>query len=318
MQIVILDGYTLNPGDLEWSGFNALGNCTIYDRTSPDQLIERSKDAELIITNKVVIDAETMAKLPKLKYIGVLATGYNVIDLNAATQKGIVVTNIPAYSTRSVAQLVFSFILNFAQKVQVHSDEVKAGKWVNCKDFHFTLTPQVELVDKILGIVGFGQIGQSVAKLGLAFGMKVIFFNPGNKEGLLEGAKQVSLHELFEIADFISLNCPLTAQNKEFVNSSLLSMMKPSSYLINTGRGPLINESDLARALNSESIAGAGLDVLSTEPPKGDNPLLSAKNCIITPHMAWATFEARKRLMSIAVENIKAFLVKRPLNQVNI
>ena len=185
MQIVILDGYTLNPGDLEWSGFNALGNCTIYDRTSPDQLIERSKDAELIITNKVVIDAETMAKLPKLKYIGVLATGYNVIDLNAATQKGIVVTNIPAYSTRSVAQLVFSFILNFAQKVQVHSDEVKAGKWVNCKDFHFTLTPQVELVDKILGIVGFGQIWQSVAKFGLAFGMNVIFFNPGNKEVLL-------------------------------------------------------------------------------------------------------------------------------------
>ena len=316
MKIVVLDGFTLNPGDLSWDRFKAKGECLVYDRTTPEELMERAIGAEVLITNKVVLDASTIAKLPSLRYIGVLATGYNVVDVGAAKKHGVLVTNIPAYSTDSVAQLVFAFILNFAQQVVQHSSEVKSGKWATCKDFSFTVSPQMELAGKTLGIVGFGKIGQKVAHIGKAFGMEVIFYAPSQKSGLGALAKQVSLGEVFKESDFVSINCPLTPENLGFVNASLLKTMKPGSFLVNTGRGPLINEADLAHYLNNNKIAGAGLDVLSTEPPQPDNPLPTAKNCYITPHIAWATLEARQRLMDIAVDNLGAYISGKPQNVV--
>lgn len=316
MKIVVLDGYTLNPGDLSWGGIKELGDCTIYDRTPPEKTVERAKGAEAVFTNKVVFNREVIQKLPGLKFIGVLATGYNVVDLDAATDAGIVVTNIPAYSTASVAQMVFSHILHIVQNVSKHAESVKNGDWANSIDFSYHITPQTELAGKTLGIIGFGQIGQAVAKIGLALGMKILFNNRSKKETNLD-ARQVDLDILLTESDFISINCPLTNENAGFINKAAIDNMKTSAILINTGRGPLINENDLAEALNNGRIAGAGLDVLSTEPPAPDNPLLSAKNCYITPHIAWATTEARERLMKIATENLKSFLAEKPQNKVN-
>lgn len=316
MKIVVLDGYVLNPGDLSWNGIKEVGECTIYDRTSAEQTLERSKGADVLITNKVVLNKEIIEKLPELKYIGVLATGYNIVDTDAAKKSGVVVTNIPAYSTESVAQMVFSHILNFAQNVSVHADSVAKGEWAKSVDFAYWKTPQMELAGKTLGVIGFGQIGAAVAKIGLAFGMNVIFNNRSKKETGLE-TRQVELNTLFAESDFISINCPLTPENTGFINKVAFSKMKPTVFLVNTGRGLLINEQDLADALNTGKIAGAGLDVLSEEPAKTDNPLTTAKNCYITPHIAWATFEARSRLMKIAAENLKAFKKGAPINVVS-
>lgn len=316
MKIVVLDGYALNPGDLSWEGIEKLGDCTVYNRTLPELTVERAKNADAVTTNKVVFDRKLISELPKLKYIGVLATGFNVVDVVAAKEAGIVVTNIPTYSTDSVAQMVFSHILNFAQNVSVHANSVSRGDWIKSIDFSYWKTPQIELVGKTMGIIGFGQIGQAVAKIGLAFGMKIIFNNRSKKETDLD-ANQVELNELLSESDFISINCPLTNENSGFINKNTIEKMKSTAFLVNTGRGLLINEQDLADALNSEKIAGAGLDVLSLEPATENNPLSKAKNCFITPHIAWATIEARARLMNIATQNIKAFLDGNPQNVVS-
>ena len=316
MKITVLDGYTLNPGDLSWDALKKLGDCTIFERTPVEKTVERAKDAGAVFTNKVVFNREIISRLPHLKYIGVLATGYNVVDLEAAREAGVVVTNIPAYSTASVAQMVFSHILNLVQNVSKHAESVKKGEWTNSIDFSYHLTPQTELAGKTLGIIGFGQIGQAVAKIGLAFGMTILFTNRSKKEAN-PNVRQVDLDTLLSESDFISINCPLTPENERFINKSAIEKMKTSAILINSGRGPLIHENDLADALNKGRIAGAGLDVLSTEPPKADNPLLSAKNCYITPHIAWATTEARERLMEIAIQNLKSFIDGTPQNVVN-
>jgi glycerate dehydrogenase len=316
MEIVGMDGFALNPGDLSWKEVEKLGSFTVYDRTPPELTVKRAENADAVFTNKVVFNKKVLEQLPKLKYIGVLATGYNVVDVEAAKKAGIVVTNIPAYSTASVAQMVFSHILHFVQNVSVHAASVSKGEWAANKDFSYWKTPQVELAGKTLGIIGFGQIGQAVAKIALAFGMKVIFNNRSKKETAID-ARQVELDKLLSESDFISINCPLTDENAGFINKTILEKMKSSAFLVNTGRGPLINEQDLADALNSGKIAGAGLDVLSTEPPLKTNPLFTAKNCSITPHIAWATFEARTRLMKIAAENLKAFINGNPVHVVN-
>ncbi len=315
MNIVVLDGHTLNPGDLQWDEIAECGNLTVYERTAPQQTVERSKNAEIVFTNKVVFDRKTIGKLTQLKYIGILATGYNVVDVTAASERGIVVTNIPAYSTASVAQMVFAHILHFTQNVAKHAQSVAEGGWAQSIDFSYWLTPQTELAGKTLGIIGFGQIGQEVAKIGLAFGMNIVFSNRSNKSTSLH-AKQVSLDTLLAASDFISINCPLTDENKGFINYTAIKKMKPSVFLVNTGRGPLINENDLADALNNGRVAGAGLDVLSIEPPSKDNPLLRSKNCFITPHIAWATTASRKRLMHMAADNLKSFLNGKPQNVV--
>lgn len=316
MKVVVLDGYTLNPGDLSWDAIKKSGECTIYDRTSPDKTVERAKDADAIFTNKVVLNKQIIEQLPKLRFIGVLATGYNVVDTVAAKNAGIIVCNIPAYSTQSVAQLVFSHILHFSQNISTHAQSVNQGEWAKSIDFAYWLTPQTELANKTLGIIGFGQIGQAVAKIGLAFGMKILFNNRSKKTTELD-ATQADLETLLSESDFISINCPLTEENKGFINKTTIDKMKPSAFLINTGRGPLINEQDLADALNAGRIAGAGLDVLSVEPALADNPLPKAKNCCITPHIAWATLEARQRLMKIAANNLEAFINGEPINLVN-
>ncbi len=308
MKIVVLDGYALNPGDLSWKRLQEIGDCVIYDRTSQEEILLRSVDAEVLITNKVIINQTSIEQLPKLKYIGVTATGYNVVDVKAASNKGIVVTNIPAYSTDSVAQLVFAHILTVANRVELHSNSVKNGDWANCPDFSYCKSPQTELTGKTLGIVGFGRIGQRVAEIGLAFGMKVIFQNRSVRNDLPKGIIQKTLGEVFSESDFISLNCPLTTDNMEFVNQELLKTMKQTAVIINTGRGGLINENDLATALNMGIIKAACLDVLSTEPPKAENPLIGAKNCFITPHLAWATYEARERLLEVTIDNLNCFI----------
>lgn len=313
MKIVVLDGYTLNPGDLNWDKLKQLGECVIYDRTSPEETLERIQGADAIFTNKVIINSEHLQSTPSLKFIGVLATGYNVIDVEGAKSAGVTVCNIPAYSTDSVAQMVFSHILHFVQNVSMHANSVSRGEWAKSIDFTYRLTPQIELAGKTLGIIGFGQIGQAVARIGLAFGMKIIYQNRSKKKTELQ-AHQVDIETLYEKSDFISINCPLTEDNKEFINASSITKMKPGVFLVNTGRGPLIEEQALADALNSGKISGAGLDVLSTEPPAEDNPLFAAKNCWITPHIAWATFEARSRLLEIAVQNLKGFMNGKPQN----
>lgn len=317
MKIVVLDGHTLNPGDLSWSEIKALGELTVFDRTKPEQTIERATEAGIVYTNKVILNREIIYQLPKLKFIGVLATGYNVVDTVAASEAGITVCNIPAYSTQSVAQLVFAHLLHFANNVGLHVASVKNKDWNNSADFAYWLSPQTELAGKTLGIIGFGQIGQAVARIALAFGMRVIFNNRSKKTTSLD-ACQTDLDTLLRTSDYISINCPLTSDNKGFINKFTISKMKPTAYLINTGRGPLINEQDLADALNSGQIAGAGLDVLSVEPALPDNPLPKAKNCNITPHIAWATLEARRRLMKIAADNLQAFLDGKPINRVGV
>jgi glycerate dehydrogenase len=309
MVITVLDAYTLNPGDLDWGPLRQLGNCLVYDRTPPEDVVSRSAGSDVILTNKVVISRASMERLPELRYIGVLATGYNIVDVAAAKARGIVVTNVPGYATTSVAQMVFAHLFNLALGLDRHTAAVRAGKWSSSSDFCFRETPLTELAGKVMGIVGFGQIGKATARLAKAFGMEVIVTDrPGATLSLDDGMRQVALDDLFMMSDVVSLHCPLTPGTRELVNSKRLSLMKPTAFLINTSRGPLIEEAALARALNEGRIAGAGLDVLAVEPPFADHPLVAARNCCITPHIAWATQEARKRLLEVVISNLKAFL----------
>lgn len=307
MKIVVLDGYTLNLAEAFQKELADLGECLYYDRTPAEKVLERLQEAEVAFTNKVVLSEEIIAALPKLKYIGVLATGYNVVDIEAAKMRGIVVTNIPAYSTESVAQTVFAHLLTISNQVAHYTEEARTGMWCKCPDFTYTNTPLLEWNGKTMGIVGLGNIGLAVARIALAFGMKVIAYTSKKKEELPEGISSVSKKELFQQSDVLSLHCPLTSETREFVCAETLSWMKPTAIIINTSRGLVVNEADLAQALNEEKICAAGVDVLSTEPPKEDNPLLSARNCYITPHIAWATLEARTRLMRIAIDNLKSY-----------
>lgn len=316
MKIVVLDGYGLNPGDLSWEALQALGELTVYDRTSPAELLDRAAGAEILLTNKTVLTADNLAALPDVRYIGVLATGYNVVDIPAANARGIVVTNIPAYSTASVAQMDFAHLLNITQRVGHYAHDNREGRWVNHPDFCYWDTPLVELAGKQMGLVGLGHTGMATARLALAFGMEVCAYTSKSPEQLPEGIRKCSLDELFAECDVLSLHCPLTADTKELVNARRLATMKPTAIVLNTGRGPLVNEADLADALNRGVIAAAGVDVLSTEPPQADNPLLTARNCFVTPHIAWATLEARTRLMDIAVANVKGFLQGQVINQI--
>lgn len=317
MNIVLLDGYTINPGDLGWSALQSLGNCTLYERTAPKEIVERARNAEIVLTNKVVLSREILVQLPQLKYIGVLATGVNVVDLAAAQEQKIIVTNVPAYSTMSVAQTVFALLLELTHHVGSHSDSVKSGTWSACKDFSFWNFPLIELAGKKFGVFGFGAIGQATAKIASALGMHVLVSTRTPDKYKHLQAAFVEQQQLFERSDVLSLHCALTEKTKNLVNAKTLSVMKPSALLINTSRGGAIDERALADALNSGRLAGAGLDVLSTEPPESNNPLLSAKNCIITPHFAWATREARIRLLQIAIQNIKAFIEGNPVHIVS-
>lgn len=305
MNIVILDGYTLNPGDLDWLPIHKLGHADIYDRSNADEIVERAKDAEVLLVNKVMLNEAILDQLPKLKYIGVMATGFNNIDINAAKKHNIIVTNVKAYGPASVAQQTFALLLALVNHAELHSQSVYAGDWVSSPDFCYWKTPLTELAGKTMGLIGLGDIGSQVAKIALAFGMKVIAYRKHPEQ--TEGIEMVSLDEIFAKSDVLSLHCPLTEETKGIVNQERLSKMRRNAFVLNTGRGPLINESDLAEALRNGIIAGAGLDVLSTEPPKADNPLLSAPNCIITPHVAWATFEARKRLLQMVANNLESF-----------
>lgn len=314
MKIAILDAYTANPGDLSWSALEALGDLTIYDRTAPAEVVERATGADAILTNKVIIGKNEMDALPSLKYIGVLATGYNVVDIPEAHKRGITVTNIPAYSTMSVAQMAFAHILNIHNQVAMHSQAVKAGAWSDATDFSFQLTTQQEIATMTIGLVGLGNTGMATAKIALAFGMNVQAFTSKPQEALPAGIKKVTMDELFQTSDIVSLHCPLTESTKELVNKDRLAQMKNTAILINTGRGPLLNEQDVADALNNNVIAAAGIDVLSKEQPLPDCPLLSAKNCYITPHIAWATLQARVRLIQIASDNMKSFIEGKPVN----
>ena len=316
MKIVVLDGYALNPGDLSWNEMGKLGELTVHERTSPNELLERAYDAEVLITNKTLITAAKMDALPHLKYIGVLATGYNVVDIEAAKKHQIVVTNIPAYSTSSVAQLVFAHLLNITQRVDYYTKENKKGRWTNNSDFCYWDTNLIELSGKKMGVVGLGNIGQATASIAHAFGMKVYAYTSKSQSMLPAYIQKIELDELFSVCDVISLHCPLTKETQEMVNAKRIKTMKPTAIIINTGRGALINEKDLADALNNEYIYAAGLDVLSSEPPLPDNPLLSARNCFITPHIAWATVEARSRLMNIAVNNLKNYMEGNVINNV--
>lgn len=316
MKIVVLDGYAANPGDLSWERLEALGECTVYPRTTDEQLLERAANAEILLTNKVIINRTAIEALPQLKYIGVLATGYNVVDVAAAKEHGVVVTNIPAYSTPSVAQMVFAHILNITQRVGHYTEEARHGVWSACQDFSYSNTPLMELQGKKIGIIGLGNTGYNTARIAIGFGMKVHAYTSKSRLQLPPEVRKMELDELFATCDIVSLHCPLTEETRELVNKRRLKLMKPSAILINTGRGPLVNEQDLADALNNGILYAAGVDVLSTEPPRTGNPLLSAKNCFITPHIAWATQEARQRLMEIACDNVEQFIKNKPQNVV--
>ncbi len=320
MKIVELDGYAANPGDLSWDGFRELGKLTVYDRTAPEDVLERAKGAQVILTNKVVITEELMEQLPDLQYIGVLATGYNVVDIPAARRHGIIVTNIPAYSTMSVAQMVMAHLLNITNQVALHSEAVKQGEWQRNKDFSFSLTPLIELDGKTLGIVGLGNTGTATARIAQSLGMRILAYSSKSAEALQQMGidKAESYEQLFREADVLSLHCPLTEETKHLVNAERLQLMKPTAILINTGRGPLVDEVALAAALNEGRIMAAGVDVLQEEPPRKGSPLIGARNCYITPHIAWATQAARARLLDIALENIKAFLRGKPQNVVTL
>ncbi|MDO4586434.1 MAG: D-2-hydroxyacid dehydrogenase [Planctomycetia bacterium] len=318
MKIVILDGYTTNPGDLSWNGFEELGDLTIYDRTLSEEKVARAFEAEIVLSNKVVLDAATIAQLPHLKYIGLFSTGYNVVDLQAARARGIPVTNIPSYSTESVVQSTFAHLLNIASNLSQNTTTVRNGDWVKSIDFCYWNNSLMELFGKTLGIVGFGTIGQRVAQVAQAFGMNVLAYgrhlNPGE---IRDGVLFVPFESLLQKSDIISLHCPLNDDNRHFINQKSLAMVKRGAILINTARGPLLDEQAVADALNEGRLGGFGADVLSTEPPQNNNPLLNAKNSYITAHNAWATFEARSRLISIAVANVQAFLNGKPQNVVN-
>lgn len=317
MNIVILDGYTLNPGDLDWLPLEKIGSLTVYERTSADEVVKRSADAEIVLTNKTKITGDMIKALPKLKYIGELATGFDNVDVKTAGERGIPVCNVPGYSSSSVAQLTIALMLELIYKTGKRSEEVHGGAWTKSKDFCFGHIGLFELEGKILGLIGLGQIGATVAKIALAFGMKVIVSVRNPDKYNIEGVSFVSREECFKQADFISLHCPLTDDTRQMVNSTLIDIMKPSAYIINTARGALINEQDLADALNSNKIAGAALDVLSAEPPPANNPIFGAANCIITPHIAWATKQARERLLNESIKNIEAFLNDKLRNVVN-
>lgn len=316
MKIVILDGFTTNGGDLSWNGISELGDLTVYDRTAPGEVIDRCLGAEAVLTNKVIITDEVMQALPQLKYIGVMATGYNVVDIDAARRRGIVVTNVPAYSTPSVAQMVFAHLLNITNQVALHDRQVHEGRWAGNQDFCFYSAPLIELASKQMGIVGLGQTGSAVAKIALALGMRVMAFTSKSQESLPEGIIKGSLDEMFATSDVVSLHCPLTPDTKHIVNAARLATMKPSAIVINTGRGPLVNEQDLADALNNGTIAAAAVDVLSTEPPTADNPLLAARNFHITPHIAWASQAARARLIDTLASNLKGYISGNVVNNV--
>ena len=312
MNIVILDAYTIMQEDLNFDFLKSLGNLTIYERTKENEIIERVKNQDIVLTNKVIIDKEVIDN-SNIKMIQVLSTGYNNVDITYAREKGIIVCNVPAYSTTSVAQLTFSYMLFFANHVNIESREVFRGKWLNSIDFMYMSTPQFELFNKTLGIIGYGKIGKEIAKIATAFGMKIIVYS----KSFHDNVNNVTLDELAKESDFISINCPLTIETKEMINKDFLSKMKKTAYLINTARGPIINEQDLANALNDKLISGAAIDVLSTEPPLPNNPLLKTKNLIITPHLAWATYESRSRLLKIVSDNIIGFVNNSIINQVN-
>ena len=316
MRIVVLDGYTLNPGDLSWDGLRACGTCEIHPRTPAELVVERSREADIVITNKIELGREEIGQLPRLKYIGVTATGYNIVDLAAARGRGIPVTNVPTYGTRSVAEMVFAHLFNLTLHVGQHAQGVQEGRWTRSADFCYWDFPLTELSGKTLGIVGFGRIGRAVARAAAAFEMRVLVYD-ATTVAPEQGIEPVDLETLFRTSDVVSLHCPLTPQTERLVNSERLAWMKPTALLINTSRGALVDDQALADALNAGRIAGAGLDVLAVEPPPADQPLFAAKNCYITPHIAWATQAARQRLLDAAVANIRAFLDGKPRNVVN-
>jgi glycerate dehydrogenase len=322
MKIVVLDGYTLNPGDLTWDDLKALGPCDIYERTPTEQVLHRAAEAEVLLTNKAAITREHIQNLPKLKYIGILATGTNIVDLTAARERGIVVSNVPAYGTSSVAQTTVALLLELTQHVGLHSNSVHQGRWTSNPDWCYSERPLIELDGLTMGIIGLGRIGAAVARIAAALGLNVIALGRTSSQErvttenspLAPAVKRVDMETLFRQSDVVSLHCPLTPETKHMINAERLLWMKPSAFLLNTSRGQLVDENALAVALNSGKLAGAGLDVLSEEPPPASNPLLSARNCIITPHLAWATKAARSRLMQTAVENVRAFLSGKPRN----
>ena len=317
MKIIVLDGYAANPNDLSWEPLAQMGDLTVYDRTTPEEVEERAADAEIVLTNKVVLDARQLAKLPKLRYIGVLATGYNVVDIAEAKRRNIIVTNIPAYSTQSVAQMTFAHILNIVGQVGHYARLNRDGRWSENRDFCYWDTPLRELSGMTLGIVGLGNIGMSVARIAIAFGMEVFALTSKEQTSLPEGLQKTSLDHLLAVSDILTLHCPLTESTREMVNAKSISKMKKGAIIINTGRGPLVNEQEVADALQSGHLAAYGADVLSVEPPSADNPLLHAPNAYITPHIAWATFEARTRLMDIATANVRAFLDGKPIHSIS-
>jgi glycerate dehydrogenase len=316
MRLTILDAYTANPGDLSWASLECLASCTVHDRTPDDQIIERAKDAELVLTNKTVLNRSTISALPNLRYIGVLATGYNVVDIAAAKERGVVVTNVPGYGTPSVAQAVLALLLELTNHVGHHAQTVREGRWSKSEDFCYWDGTLIELEGRTLGILGYGTIGERVAKIAVALGMRVLANRRTWKEKPLPGVEPATQEEIFTQSDVLSLHCPLTDDTKHLIRGETVAKMKPTALLINTARGPLVQEQDLADALNGGRLAGAGLDVLSTEPPKGGNPLFTARNCLITPHIAWASKEARARLIEVATENVKAYLGGHPQNRV--
>lgn len=312
MKIVILDGYTANPGDLSWKELETLGELVVYERTSADETVARAADADVVLTNKVLITKEVMAQLPRLKYVGVLATGYNVVDIEAAHHRGIIVTNVPAYSTESVAQMVFAHLLTVTNRVEHYAVQNRAERWTNSVDFSYSDTLLTELAGKSFGIVGLGNIGKRVAQIAQAFGMNVIALT--SKTTLPEGIKKASLIELLAQSDVLSLHCPLTPDTHHLINADTLKLMKPTSILINTGRGPLVDDQAVADALKAKRLYAFCADVLTEEPPKADNPLLGLPNAYTTPHIAWATVEARARLIQVAIDNVKAFASGQPQN----
>ena len=318
MKTVILDGYTANPGDLSWDGLREFGELQVYDRTAPGQLLSRAEGAEVLLTNKVIIDGETMAALPCLRYIGVLATGYNVVDIGEAHRRGIAVTNIPAYSTMSVAQIVMAHLLNITDRVALHAEAVADGEWQASPDFSFTKSPLIELDGLTMGIVGLGNIGSQVARMAQAFGMKVTAVSSKTEEALASMGirKAKDYEELFRQADVVSLHCPLTDETRHLVSRERLALMKPSAILINTGRGPLLDEQAVADALAEGRLYAAGVDVLEEEPPRGGSPLIGAPRCYITPHIAWASAAARRRLIDIATANVAAYVRGEALNRI--
>ena len=314
--IVILDGYSANPGDLSWKALEDLGPVTVYDRTKPEETVARAAEAEIVLTNKVILGRQEIEQLPKLKYIGVLATGYNVVDIEAAHERGIIVTNVPAYSTESVAQMVFAHLLTVTNRTEHYAIQNRNGRWSENPDFCYWDTPLRELAGKTFGIVGLGNIGRRVAEIALAFGMKVKALTSKPADALPAGIEKADLKDMLSSSDVVSLHCPLTANTRHLINAESLSLMKPSAILINTGRGPLVNDADVAEALATNRLYAFCADVLTEEPPKADNPLLRQPNAYITPHVAWASFEARIRLLDIAIANVRAFLAHQPQNVV--